>query len=111
MRPYIGQVIESCPISNTEHRSLLKLRRVAYALLEMRSNADAVSFAAFRACHCREHEFDKRIKAKELKPQSEIVVVEVPPLIDRETFDTVRRGSRRAIPRCRLRAWSATPHS
>jgi hypothetical protein len=34
-----------------------------------------------------EHEFNKRAKSKELKPVSEIVVVPVPPLIDRETFD------------------------
>jgi site-specific DNA recombinase len=36
-----------------------------------------------------EHEF-KRSKSKELKPVSEIVVVPVPPIIDRETFDTVQ---------------------
>ncbi len=37
-----------------------------------------------------EHEFNKRAKSKELKPVSEIVVVPVPPLIDRETFDAVQ---------------------
>jgi hypothetical protein len=37
-----------------------------------------------------EHEFNKRAKSKELKPVSEIVVVPVPPLIDRATFDAVQ---------------------
>jgi hypothetical protein len=37
-----------------------------------------------------EHEFNKRAKSKELKPISEIVVVPVPPLIDRETFEAVQ---------------------
>lgn len=37
-----------------------------------------------------EHEFNKRAKSKELKPVSEIVVVPVPPLIDRETFEAVQ---------------------
>src|SRR5262249_41291325 len=43
-----------------------------------------------RRTYIGEHEFNKRSKAKELKPESEVVVVEVPPLIDRETFDTVQ---------------------
>src|SRR6267154_1100270 len=43
-----------------------------------------------RRTYIGEHEFNKRSKAKELKPQSEVVVVPVPPLIDRETFDTVQ---------------------
>ncbi len=37
-----------------------------------------------------EHEFNKRSKSKELKPVSEVVVVPVPPIIDRETFDAVQ---------------------
>jgi hypothetical protein len=37
-----------------------------------------------------EHEFNKRSKSKALKPVSEIVVVPVPPIIDRETFDAVQ---------------------
>jgi DNA invertase Pin-like site-specific DNA recombinase len=43
-----------------------------------------------RRTYIGEHEFNKRTKAKELKPQSEVVVVEVPPLIDRADFDTVQ---------------------
>ena len=43
-----------------------------------------------RSTHVGEHEFNKRSKSKELKPISEIVVVPVPPLIDRETFDAVQ---------------------
>jgi site-specific DNA recombinase len=39
-----------------------------------------------RRTYIGEHEFNKRTKAKELKPQSEVVVVEVPPLIDRATL-------------------------
>ena len=36
------------------------------------------------------HEFNKRSKAKELKPVSEIITVPVPPLIDQATFDAVQ---------------------
>ncbi|MGO4836150.1 recombinase family protein, partial [Rhizobiaceae sp. 2RAB30] len=43
-----------------------------------------------RRTYIGEHEFNKRSKAKELKPQSEVVVVPVQPLIDRETFHTVQ---------------------
>ena len=43
-----------------------------------------------RATYIGRHEFNKRSKAKELKPVSEIVTVEVPPLIDQATFDAVQ---------------------
>ena len=43
-----------------------------------------------RRTYMGEHEFNKRAKSKALKPVSEIVVVPVPPLIDRETFDAVQ---------------------
>ena len=43
-----------------------------------------------RRSYIGEHEFNKRSKSKELKPVSEIVVVPVPPIIDRETFDAVQ---------------------
>ncbi|OYV51942.1 MAG: recombinase family protein [Rhodospirillales bacterium 20-60-12] len=43
-----------------------------------------------RRTYMGEHEFNKRAKSKELKPVSEIVVVPVPPLIDRATFDAVQ---------------------
>ncbi len=43
-----------------------------------------------RRTYMGEHEFNKRAKSKELKPVSEIVVVPVPPLIDRETFESVQ---------------------
>jgi site-specific DNA recombinase len=43
-----------------------------------------------RRTYVGEHEFNKRSKSKELKPVSEIVVVPVPPIIDRETFDAVQ---------------------
>ncbi|HQT95960.1 MAG TPA: recombinase family protein [Thermoanaerobaculaceae bacterium] len=43
-----------------------------------------------RRSYIGEHEFNKRSKSKELKPVSEIVVVPVPPLVDRETFDAVQ---------------------
>jgi site-specific DNA recombinase len=43
-----------------------------------------------RPTYAGRHEFNKRSKAKELKPVSEIVTVEVPPLIDQATFDAVQ---------------------
>ncbi len=43
-----------------------------------------------RRTYMGEHEFNKRSKSKELKPVSEIVIVPVPPIIDRETFDAVQ---------------------
>ncbi len=43
-----------------------------------------------RRTYMGEHEFNKRAKSKELKPVSESVVVPVPPLIDRATFDAVQ---------------------
>ena len=44
-----------------------------------------------RRTYVVEHEFNKRSKSKALKPVSEIVVVPVPPIIDRETFDAVQK--------------------
>ncbi len=44
-----------------------------------------------RRTYMGEHEFNKRSKTKELKPVSEIVTVPIPPIIDRETFDTVQK--------------------
>ena len=43
-----------------------------------------------RRTYMGEHEFNKRSKSKELKRTSEVVVVPVPPIIDRETFDAVQ---------------------
>lgn len=43
-----------------------------------------------RKTYVGEHEFNKRGKSKELKPASEIVAVPVPPIIERDTFDTVQ---------------------
>ena len=43
-----------------------------------------------RRTYMGEHEFNKRSKSKALKPVSEIVVVPVPPIIDRETYDAVQ---------------------
>ena len=44
-----------------------------------------------RRTYMGEHEFNKRSKSKELKPKTEIVVVPVPPIIDRETFEAVQK--------------------
>ena len=44
-----------------------------------------------RRTYMGEHEFNKRSKTKELKPVSEIVTVPVPPIIDKDTFDTVQK--------------------
>ena len=45
------------------------------------------------------HEFNKRAKNKELKPVSEIVTVDVPPLIDQATFDAVQAHLRARNPK------------
>ena len=52
-----------------------------------------------RRTYVGEHEFNKRSKSKELKPVSEIVVVEVPPLIDQATFDAVQAHLRSRNPK------------
>lgn len=43
-----------------------------------------------RRTYIGEHEFNKRSKTKALNPASEVVVVHVPPIIDRQTFDAVQ---------------------
>lgn len=43
-----------------------------------------------------EHDFNKRAKSKALNPESEVVIVPVPPIIERETFDAVQ-----ALPKAR----------
>lgn len=43
-----------------------------------------------RRTYIGQHEFNKRSKARELKPESEVVTVEVPALIDRAMFDAVQ---------------------
>jgi site-specific DNA recombinase len=43
-----------------------------------------------RRTYAGQHEFNKRTKNKELKPVSEVVVVEVPPIIEKDTFDAVQ---------------------
>jgi len=43
-----------------------------------------------RRTYVGEHEFNKRSKTRERKPASEVVVVPVPPIIDRETFDATQ---------------------
>jgi site-specific DNA recombinase len=43
-----------------------------------------------RPTYVGRHEFNKRSKAKVLKPEAEVVAVEVPPLIDQATFDAVQ---------------------
>jgi site-specific DNA recombinase len=43
-----------------------------------------------RRTYVGQHEFNKRAKNKELKPVSEVVVVEVPPIIEKDTFDAVQ---------------------
>lgn len=43
-----------------------------------------------RKTYVGEHEFNKRSKAREVKPLSEVVTVAVPPIIDQVTFDAVQ---------------------
>ena len=52
-----------------------------------------------RTTYIGRHEFNKRSKTKELKPVSEIVTVEVPPLIDQATFDAVQAHLRSRNPK------------
>jgi DNA invertase Pin-like site-specific DNA recombinase len=51
-----------------------------------------------RAAYIGRHEFNKRSKSKELKPVSEVIAVEVPPLIDQSTFDAVQTHLRARNP-------------
>lgn len=43
-----------------------------------------------RPTYIGRHEFNKRSKAKTLKPADQIIAVPVPPLIDQATFDAVQ---------------------
>ena len=52
-----------------------------------------------RATYIGRHEFNKRSKAKELKPVSEVIAVAVPPLIDQATFDAVQAHLRARNPK------------
>jgi site-specific DNA recombinase len=52
-----------------------------------------------RKTYVGEHEFNKRAKNKALKPASEIVTVDVPPLIDQATFDAVQAHLRARNPK------------
>ena len=52
-----------------------------------------------RPTYVGRHEFNKRAKNKALKPASEIVVVDVPPLIDQATFDVVQAHLRARNPK------------
>ena len=52
-----------------------------------------------RTTYIGRHEFNKRSKAKELKPVSEVIDVAVPPLIDQATFDAVQAHLRARNPK------------
>ena len=52
-----------------------------------------------RTTYIGRHEFNKRGKTKELKPVSEVVVVEVPPIIEQVTFDAVQAHLRSRNPK------------
>jgi site-specific DNA recombinase len=52
-----------------------------------------------RKTYIGQHEFNKRSKAKELKPEAEVVTVEVPPLIDQAMFDAVQAHLRAHNPK------------
>jgi DNA invertase Pin-like site-specific DNA recombinase len=43
-----------------------------------------------RPTYIGRHEFNKRTQTKELKPVSEVISVDVPPIIDQQTFDAVQ---------------------
>ncbi len=52
-----------------------------------------------RKTYVGEHEFNKRAKNKALKPASEIVIVDVPPLIEQATFNAVQAHLRARNPK------------
>jgi site-specific DNA recombinase len=52
-----------------------------------------------RPTYVGRHEFNKRGKTKELKPVSEVVTVEVPPIIEQVTFDAVQAHLRSRNPK------------
>ena len=63
-----------------------------------------------RTTYVGRHEFNKRGKTKELKPASEVVAVEVPPLIDQATFDAVQAHLRARNPEGHARPRGQRPH-
>jgi hypothetical protein len=52
-----------------------------------------------RPIYIGRHEFNKRGKSTQLKPTAEVVAVEVPPLIERETCDAVQAHLRSRNPK------------
>ena len=65
-------------------------QRKLYTRTGGRWGIGAVHRMLTRPTYIGRHEFNKRSKAKTFKPQSEVIPVEVPALIDRETFDAVQ---------------------
>ena len=52
-----------------------------------------------RTTYVGRHEFNKRGKSKALKPETEVVVVDVPPIIDQATFEAVQAHLRSRNPK------------
>lgn len=52
-----------------------------------------------RKTYIGEHEFNRRSMKKEIKPESEVVTVAVPAIIDRETFEAVQNHLRSRNPK------------
>ena len=57
-----------------------------------------------RRTYIGEHQFNKRSKTKELKPEEEVITVQVPPLVERETFDAVQKLLQARNPKTELPA-------
>ncbi len=57
-----------------------------------------------RRTYIGEHQFNKRGKSKELKPEAEVITVPVPPLIDREIFEAVQKLLQARNPKTELPA-------
>ncbi len=57
-----------------------------------------------RRTYIGEHQFNKRGKNKELKPEEEVITVPVPAIIDRETFDTIQQRLQARNPKTELPA-------
>ena len=65
-------------------------QRKLYTRTGGRWGVGAVHRMLTRPTYIGRHEFNKRSKAKTLKPADQVIAVPVPPLIDRETFDAVQ---------------------
>ena len=67
--------------------------RKLYTRTGGRRGVGAVHRMLTRATYIGRHEFNRRGKTKALKPDDQVIAVDVPRLIDQETFDAVQASS------------------